>query len=121
MTEWKAYTGSDEQIEEMLSSKNGFILTNHDHDDIVFIGAGAHEILDHLDKRSKYQPIRYLICNPHPLAEMTGQPVWVKVKIIFRSITTGVFTNTEVYETTTPDWNIPNADYSFTPFEQTER
>ena len=59
----------------------------------------------------------YLICNPRPHAKMikqwaqTGQPVWIR-----ECRSPGAKTRSFVYETYNPDWNIPGAEYSFTPF-----
>lgn len=107
--EWKEYTGSDEQFSEIVESKNDVLLefrhgvqrfksTFFQGD---FINGGTIT--------------RYLICNPHPLADMicqqakTGQPVWVDRKDGLPNAT---------FVTTTPNWNIPNAEYSFTPYDE---
>ena len=80
----------------------------------------------------------YLICNPHPRREMikqqadTGQPVWVKLigtipagaLVVGDTIDCIFATNSSeviaVFKTNSPDWNIPNAEYSFTSFEEAE-
>ncbi len=77
----------------------------------------------------------YLICNPHPLEDMicqqarTGQPVWVRVKgtvskehwrcsQIWTVKTTAGEGLYSYSQPTEPNWNIPGAEYSFTPFEE---
>ena len=123
MTEWKEYTGSDEQIAEMQEAQYGVLID------------GCDEILDvsdmvslesYMNEQDKH---KYLICQPHPLADMicqqarTGQLVLVK-------FTSAKFVDNDRYEfmsahkcysvyvTTRPDWNIPEAKYSFMPFEE---
>ncbi len=110
-TNWTEYTGSDEQIAEISSCKNG----------IVFKYEGGREIINYqFDESTNFilpLPTHYLICNPHPLADMickqakTGQPVWIKQKCNGNLLDYAL-------GTTAPDWNIPNAEYSFTPFEK---
>lgn len=112
MTEWKEYTGADEQIAEMMNAKHGVILRNHEGEESLCIFTDNKELEDHLDPRSKYPPMEYLICNPHPLADMiirqaqTGQPVYTRNKL-----------SGQVDVTTEPDWNFNGLEYSFTPFE----
>ncbi len=126
MTEWIAYTGSDEQIAEMQEAQHGVLFKGdteiYDVSDMVCVDSYIKNIgITH-----------YLICNPHPLANMicqqarTGQPVWVKLSAVPNSIYTH-FINTfalvsahagySVYVTNKPDWDIPDAEYSFEPFE----
>ena len=145
MTEWIEYTGSDEQIAEMRQSEHGFLAKNSTSESSVmsirhnqlFIASQTDPYLPELfgNKVSVFlnynNTTNYLICNPHPLADMicqqarTGQPVWVRVPYDeglkpWKQI--GHYQNNyqgfRVYETTTPDWNIPNAEYSFTAFEE---
>ena len=107
MSKWTIYTGSDEQNKELNeainSSSNGVLLELKNSKQTI--------IRSHL---YAYDFDAYLICNPHPLADMicqqarTGQPVWVRWP---ESKSCGVIT-------TTPDWNIPNAEYSFTEFKE---
>lgn len=109
MTEWKEYIGSDEQIKELNSaigsSNSGVLLKLKDGTEII--------IRSHL---YVYDFVAYLICNPHQLADMiykqarTGQPVWVKEGIDCMK--------PFIYETVKPDWNIPNAEYSFIEFKE---
>jgi len=115
MTEWKEYTGSDEQVAdiEILLNSGGCFITDPKSGirwnkqslptRIIIL-----KLLENTDK--------YLICEPHPLADMicqqarTGQPVWIR--FVAQDINKMIG-----YETTKPDWNIPGAQYSFTPFE----
>lgn len=123
--EWKEYTGSDEQIAEMLTTEKGFIVDSQQSifKDSTILKMPVYET--HVtwlkELLADYNVKQYLICNPHPLADMicqqarTGQPVWVRT-----------LWNESVYgyryltfpPTTTPNWHIPNAEYSFTPFEE---
>jgi len=113
MTEWKKYNGSDEQIEEILDAKNGFTFRY-----ITTTGLAQSRVYTDINEIQRFfrcdEIAEYLICNPHPLEDMicqqarTGQEVWVKDKShkFCQSVTN------------TPDWNIPGAEYSFTPFEK---
>ena len=115
MAEWKEYTGSDEQIAEMVNAQHGYTL--------LFNDAYQSEIymLNHPGRYVNEPAImKYLICNPHPRRDMikrqadTGQPVWVKICV------NAVSRDYKVFSTTRPNWDIPNAEYSFTPFEVIE-
>lgn len=101
---WEIYTGSDEQIDEI------------------------NEADDYITRLDKNRHTEYLICKPHPLADMicqqaqTGQPVWIKVEP-----GVGVYLQPSRYKTTEsrgvfvtnkPDWFMPGAEYRFTPFEE---
>ena len=106
-TKWTEYTGSDEQIAEMDNADSFIIKAN---------GVESH-VMHHIDERGLLVDCdQYLICNRHKYAKLiqrwsiTGQPVWIRRKI----------ENEYFYwlPTTTPDWHIPNAEYSFTPFEK---
>lgn len=122
MSEWKEYTGSDEQIAEMHNDDNGWIVTFYD-------GTQSEIHKGYPGKSVNMHAIqKYLICNPHPLADMicqqarTGQPVWVKTTCIgYKPCEFGgdeMYSKQYIYSTTTPDWNIPNAEYSFTEFKE---
>ena len=113
MTNWKEYTGSDEQIAEINNSKNGYLIA---YDDIICdIEHGK------IQKEWLVNATHYWIIPGDPLREMkirwaqTGQPVWIKEQMANEW---GNYINKYIYHepTTTPDWNIPNAEYSFTPF-----
>lgn len=123
-SQWKKYTGSDEQIAELNNCKNGLLAKN-------YLGYIWPDIYEHFD----FAPIgatHYLICDPHPYAEMicqwarTGQPVYVKVSggivpnnsIFIEDELIIVMPEYFIIKTNKPNWNIPNVDYSFTPFEE---
>ncbi len=107
MSKWTEYTGSDEQIAEMDNADSFIIKAN---------GVESH-VMHNIDEKGLLVDCdEYLICNRHKYAKLiqrwsiTGQPVWVRRKI----------ENEYFYwlPTTTPDWHIPNADYSFIEFEK---
>lgn len=123
-TNWKEYTGSDEQIAELFAAPNGFIgnspysiskdpmvITNYDILDKIDAGW----LRNHLETTGV---TAYWIIPDDPLREMkirqlqTGQPVWIRRYSEFY----------DTYEyldtTTTPNWHIPNAEYSLTPFQE---
>lgn len=142
MTEWKKYTGSDEQIAEISNTKNGFVCRNNETESGIltikygqlFSDQSEYPILNAMWAGSlklfadNNKTTHYLICNPHPLADMicqqaqTGQPVWVKSSRILSPSATYEFIEARldcsIYVTTKPCWDIPNAEYSFTPFEE---
>lgn len=106
--QWIKYDGSDKQIAELCKADKEFgfmvLWKNGDYSGVIKNDwSGFDKDID-----------KYLICEPHPYADMigqwarTGQPVWVKDKShkFCQSVTN------------TPDWNIPGAEYSFTPFEE---
>lgn len=119
MSEWIKFDGRDEHIAEIKNNRNGYIVRGTNLSNRIRVAFD----LSGIDTDN----FEYLICNPHPLADMiirwaqTGQPVWVKAP----EGSWGMRNHQEIgrnaefvfYVTTTPDWNIPNAEYSFTPFE----
>jgi len=121
MTEWKEYTGSDEQIAEMAEADSFIIKAN---------GVESH-VMHHIDERGLLVDCdEYLICNKHKYAKLiqrwsvTGQPVHVKVECErgnhLLDVSTGFYyfdLEHSVFITNTPDWDIPNAEYSFTEFK----
>ncbi len=134
MSEWKEYTGSAEQISEMLNAKNGFIGNSEfsiTKDPFVTKGFfDAEWLKQHL---AIYKVTHYLIIPDDPLREMkirqaqTGQPVWIKLPAYMIGGLEDYWNDTREYKinidcyppviiTDAPDWNIPNAEYSFTPF-----
>jgi len=81
--EWKKYTGSDEQIAEIefaCSDQNGVVLK--------LSNGKQSRIFDYDDTCNvvSYSFTHYLICQPHPYADMicqwtrTGQPVYWRIK-----------------------------------------
>lgn len=120
MTEWIEYTGSDAQIEEILTAKHGFIVDSqvsifHKPLPGNYKGLGAEYLRGHF---SEYGVTAYLLCNPHPLADMicqwakTGQPVYWQDKDGQRRGACGT-SGLGHYPFYAPEV----ADYSFTPFE----
>jgi len=114
MAEWIEYAGSDEQIAEMEDADNGFTFRYIPKDGVeresdVYSSCSIKSITKHECVTA------YWIIPDDPLREMkirqaqTGQPVWTRRKI----------ENEYFYwlPTTTPDWNIPNAEYSFATFD----
>lgn len=137
MTEWKKYTGSPEQIAEILNAKHGFLCVNTNGicSDILincynniclkknmFGLCISGNLANYL---SKEKTKSFLICNPHPNADMicqwamTGQPVWIKKPVVYERVDTKQRSDVcyLVNVTCKPDWNIPGAIYSFTPLE----
>ena len=133
MTEWKEWNGSPEQIAEISNCKNGFLCRNNETDSGIltikygqlFSDQSEYPILNAMWEGSlkrfveSNKTTHYWLIPDDPLREMkvrqalTGQPVWVRYE--WRDKTgPGV----ETYVTTTPDWNIPNAEYSFSQFEK---
>lgn len=133
MSEWKKYEGTDEQIAEMLQADLFIVDSNLScfHDPAVFKMPATETYISWLREKLDSTGItQYLICEPHPLAEMikrwadTGQPVWIKIFDTYGKTSktsdytfVAAYLQFSVYKTTNPDWNIPNAEYSFTPFE----
>jgi len=143
--QWVKYDGSDEQIDEISNTPCGFILRYPTAVQTeIFKRIGSSYVGEYIDSRrrilsgdnlkevlTKHKITHYLICNPHPLADMifqqarTGQPVWVKMKsstywaIAMRGFDL-IYQDhvVSVIKSTTPDWNIPGAEYSFTEFKE---
>ncbi len=117
MSEWKKFNGSDEQKKEIRNA-----------DDVLFKMESGRQILSSalfVNEWLNLSITHYMICEPHPLADMicqqalTGQPVWVRVtkclhvSFSYRYEFVAAYENYSIYVTTTPDWNIPGAEYSF--------
>lgn len=133
MSEWIEYTGSDEQIRQIKAAKNGFMVRGDFYpkvDDLIFNGFNvvSKAIFDTCSTH-------FLLCQPHPYADLikiwadTGCPVYIKLpeKLIGSSFQE-YWDETKIYNfvtatyppvvvTATPDWNIPDAKYSLTLFE----
>ena len=111
--EWIKYDGSDKQIAEINDSvlRHGFILRNR-YGSISPVMKQPWHVALIGDKDTTH----YLICKPHQYADLikiwanTGCPVWVRYYHIF-------YCELVLRITTIPDWNIPGAEYSLTPFE----
>jgi len=98
-SQWIKYDGSDEQIAEMDDADSFIIKAN---------GVESH-VMHHIDERGL----------------LVGQPVHIKVENgtgnHLLDVSTGFYyfdLEHSIYVTTTPDWNIPGAEYSFEPFEE---
>ena len=117
MSGWIEYTGTDEQVEEMRNAEHGFVVRYSDGEESGLRDKEHISYNDSLDLVFDFVT-HYLICNPHPLADMierqtrTGQPVYIDRPHTFREY------ERVRYVTTTPNWDIPGAEYSFTPFEE---
>ena len=122
------YDGSDAQIAEMCRTGNTFITrdsSGKESDPMVWIDTANHpdpRFRDANDLKrdcERCQVTHYWIIPDDPLREMkirqaqTGQPVWIKTNPFDWEC--AVPTS---YVTTTPDWNITNAEYSFTAFQE---
>lgn len=130
MSEWVKYTGAEEQLDAMLTSQDGFIV---DSSDSVFSRRSRIRFEPSEENKEWLKGLlsnggvqKYLICEPHPLADMigqqadTGQPVWVLYPEDSEEVPRSEFAMSSrgpMYKTTTPEWNIPGAEYSFTPFD----
>lgn len=83
MNDWKKYTGSDDQIDEMCNAVDGYILRLSDGT-MTELSIGGPYRDDATDTYRGLTITHYLICNPHPRAEMicqqarTGHPVLIK-------------------------------------------
>lgn len=121
-TTWIEYTGSDKQIAEIKNAKHGYVLKSNAGTEKMHTEIFTSDIVDYLDATSYYW-----IIPDDPLREMkvrqaqTGQPVYIRISGnagIHCAYSQYRWTGTHsIWVTTTPDWNIPNAEYSFTPFE----
>lgn len=137
--EWKKFTGSDEQIAELESAEKGYILRcfysdgDETYETPIMFG-GIYDDEDSETFTSKIV-VAYWIIPDDPLREMkirqamTGQLVYIDLrKCIYpyqadpddsvlsvikegRAVEIGI-------STCNPKWNIPNAEYSFTAFEE---
>ena len=133
--EWIEYTGSDEQLKELLTTKSKFMVDNKwsvFHKPTTLNMPATEDNLNWLAALLRDTKVKnYLICQPHPYADLikiwadTGCPVWVKVtkRNDWVRYIDGVYYKPRamVHEylepTTKPDWNIPGAEYRLTPFE----
>lgn len=113
MAKWKKYTGSDEQLEEINNSKC-FLLKRKDGA-ISFVLYPPY----HPNNMDSETTIEYLIGSHHPYADLikiwadTGCEVWVREPIDY-AMTGDMY---KEYVTYHPDWNIPNAKFRLTQFE----
>ena len=122
-TTWQFYTGSDEQIAELRGAKNGYVIrySNDKISNIAWNDCIKNSQFVDWKNGERHCPTHYWLIPDDPLREMklrhdaTGQPVWVKVRYFDRELREHTYKCHR--PTTTPDWNIPNAEYSFTEFK----
>lgn len=126
-TKWTEYTGSDEQIAELRGAKNGYVIrySNDKISNIAWNDCIKNSQFVDWKNGERHCPTHYWLIPDDPLREMkirqaqTGQPVWVRYNKDLMVLRPGDKAwRKEIIVTTTPDWNIPNAEYSFTPFEK---
>ena len=111
--EWIKYDGSDKQIAEINDSvlRHGFILRNR-YGSISPVMKQPWHVALIGDKDTTH----YLICKPHQYADLikiwadTGCPVYIRYYHTF-------YCELVVRVTNLPHWDIPDAEYSLTPFE----
>lgn len=123
MAKWIDYTGSDEQIDEMC--KPGCSYAVMDVSGKVFGPYVWFDTSNHPDPRLReFNDLKsqlntasikqYLICEPHPYADIikiwadTGCPVWYRFKAT--EFEPGI-------ETEEPDWFNDELEFKLTPFE----
>jgi hypothetical protein len=136
MAEWKKYTGAPEQLDEIKLAKHGYLIKGSDiiNETSIYNWAAISCINLNIDNN-----VSYLICQHHPYADiikrwcMTGEPVWIKIdKTVVESMPADLIRAMHIIEaccldtddkfyflinTCYPNWNIPHAEYSFSPFE----
>ena len=120
--QWIEYTGSDEQIEEMWNAEHGYAVISRG----VIKARNAkqawpsREVFFQHTKSAIEYVTRYLICQPHPYADLidiwrlSGCPIYVRYT---EPTEDGLNMRWRTIKTNTPYWNIPGAEYSLTPFE----
>lgn len=126
-TDWIEYDGSDEQIAELLQAKQ-FVVDSENSTfykpTILNMPVTETYVTWLRQMLENAEVTAYWIIPADPLREMkirwsmTGQPVWIREHLA--NYFDGYLESTDCYDrepTTTPDWNIPNAEYSFKPWE----
>lgn len=133
-TEWKKYDGTDEQIAEIFNAKNGFIVDSQwsifKYPNQLKISFDDPKNIEWVREHFKqYKVKEYMLCNPHPLADMitrqaqTGQPVYYRHKKdhsvtgrcpVVGEIPPGIFDSDELPTVAFDETLI--YEYSFTPF-----
>ncbi len=127
--QWVKYDGSDEQLRQLLDASGNFIVDSQwsvfSKPTITLKSTDTDDDLNWLAGLLRNTKVKeYLICDPHPYADMicqwarTGQPVWVRYAKVCHFGQTSEYEICNQIATLTPDWNIPGAEYSFTPFEE---
>ena len=111
MPTWKKFSGSKEQISEMMSAKDGFKWRDiNGKESNIVSGSSAYALMLLYHKTDDANPVHeYMLCNLHPHAEMiiewarTGREVY-----FFDSY------NQKWVESPNPLWRT-DAKYSFNP------
>ena len=113
MPEWKEYTGRDDEHSEM-SNAAWWICRYEDNTESGILSKKDVGVSGYIDKNDNIFAItHYLICEPHPLADMvirqvqTGQIANYRHKVIPED--RGVIENIAAHYDS-------NYEYSFTPF-----
>lgn len=112
--QWVKYDGSDDQLLEIMHSAHGYLYRNNNgYESNILTACGS--LINLANELNDDSVTEYLICSPHPYADMicqwarTGQPVY------WRSITGG---GTGLCHENFPPFMHPvEFEYSFTPFE----
>lgn len=116
MSQWIEYTGSDEQIEEILYAGGYIIRTDTGYESDIRMVVGKREGL--VSELNDGNVTHYLICQKHPLADMierwarTGQPVWWRPK------NSEIWGNASSWGCDYIPWHNPGYEFSFAPFEE---
>ena len=117
MAKWIEYTGSDEQFEELASAKTIVRVRYANRQEV---NRSCRLFKCERDAKDILQDaIAYLICQPHPYADIiktwadTGCMIHVREPIDY-AMTGYMYKD---YATDQPNWNIPNAIFRLTPFE----
>lgn len=133
MSKWQTFTGSQEQLLELSEAGHEVLVRG------MSWSVPADDLSELMACFSICDTKEFLICNPHPLADMicqqahTGQEVWVLEPVvgteehplwprllaegISRENVGTVITENGIfcqYSTHTPYWHIPGTQYSFT-------
>ena len=122
MANWIEYTGSAAQIEALALAKTMVRVRYANRQEVNWSctlfrsESNARDILR--------DAVAYLICEPHPHADIikiwadTGCEVYVREH--HNNYYEGILESTDCFyhsPTNKPNWNIPNAEYRLTPFE----
>ncbi len=86
MSEWKKFSCSEKQLEEMLLSKNDILIRYTDGNCKLLSEFFVSDREALIQSQREYQSIsEYIVCEEHPLAKMitqqshTGQPVYIQI------------------------------------------
>jgi len=135
---WIKFDGSDAQIAEIFAAKSGYLYRNsRGYESGICknsLGNTGLIFISKEDQKNEFnndEVTHYLIIPDDPLREMkirhamTGQPVYIMSPYTEGLKGLGMVGHLNkggkgyyLYLTNTPDWNIPGAEYSFKPFEE---